>query len=168
MDDRLLKPADIPLIITSTNSSPESTRKNSDSIHLLAYKSTDKSDGRGTDSHKKSIDKRIVSGDNQYKLNAERKSLGGSLKYEIGRNRSSSNLINVPAKWSSVRIKGTGFNDSRKSVVKVEPCNGIGNIGLGGGDYQNLKNSHHTNMKNIGDVSFMVVCIFCVVLIVIT
>lgn len=153
LEDRYLKPTDIPLIITSTNSSPEALRKKSDSVQLLSSRSPEKQEETGA--KRKNSEKRKLS-DAQYKLNADRKSLGGSLKYEIGRNRSASNLITVPAKWSSVRIRGTGFNDSRKSVVKIEPCNGIGNVGV---DYKNLKNAHHNNMKNIGEVSAVVVSI---------
>ncbi|KAF5287614.1 hypothetical protein FQA39_LY15817 [Lamprigera yunnana] len=146
MDEPFLKPTEIPVIITSTNSSPESNRKKSDSIHLISTKCIDKHD----ETENLNLEKRKLS-DVQSRLANERKSLGGSLKYEIGRNRSASNLISVPAKWSSVRIRGTGFDDSRKSIVKIEPYNGIGTGPLTGPDYKNL-NSHHNNIKNIGDV----------------
>lgn len=80
----------------------------------------------------------------------KRRDVGGSLKYEIGRNKSASNLIGLPAKWSSVRIKGTGYHDSRKSVVKIEPCNGIPNMAK---DYTNLKSPNASMKPHIGNVS---------------
>lgn len=147
MDEHYLKPADIPLIITSANSSPETLRKNSDNVRLITDKVYDSKSDNEEDTNKNSSDNSKVI-DSHYKLSAERRTLGGSLKYEIGRTRSGSTIINVPAKWSSVRIKGTSFNDSRKSIVKLEPCNGIG---LAGNDYQNLKNAH--NITNFGEVS---------------
>lgn len=77
------------------------------------------------------------------------------MKYEIGRNRSVTNLINL--KWSSVRIKGTGYDESRKSIVKIEPCNGISNMGIGiKQEYINLKSPTDTSVKNnIGNVSYV-------------
>lgn len=130
MTDHLLQPTEIPLIITSTNSSPDASRKIDDSrkrksIDLLK---------QGTKNEGKNIQ------------------AGGSFKYEIGRNRSVSNLINLPAKWSSVRIKGTGFTESRKSVVKIEGCNGLPIVGKK--EYQNLLSPTNSQVKkNIGNVS---------------
>lgn len=130
MTDSLLQPTEIPLIITSTNSSPDASRK------------TDESKQR------KSVDL-FKQGTNNDAKNLQ---AGGSFKYEIGRNRSVSNLINLPAKWSSVRIKGTGFNESRKSVVKIEGCNGLPVVGKI--EYQNLLSPTNSQVKkNIGNVS---------------
>lgn len=88
------------------------------------------------------------------------RNVGGSLKYDIGRNHSVTNLINFPIKWSSVRIKGTGFDESRKSVVKVEPCNGIPNMNV---DYHNLKSptSSH-NKNNIANVSLTLLVVLVI------
>lgn len=130
----MLKPTDIPLIITSTSSSPDTSRKFRDA------EPPRKSSDVGT--RKRSVD-------------GKSRNAGGSLKYDIGRNNSATNLVAATAaKWSSVRIKGTGFNDSRRSVVKVEPCNGAPNSGLK--EYQNLaspnlQNSHAKS--NFGNVS---------------
>jgi hypothetical protein len=129
MTDHLLQPTEIPLIITSTNSSPDASRN-------------------VADRRRKSVDVRKQS------THGEGKTLqpGGSFKYEIGRNRSVSNLISLPAKWSSVRIKGTGFNESRKSIVKIEACNGLP---MGKNmEYQNLLSPTQNQVKkNIGNVS---------------
>lgn len=122
------RPSDIPLIITSTNSKLEFVRKWSEGNPLLSDEAREEVEDES----------------------GKRKCLGGSLKYEIGRNRSLGNIIPVKAKWSSVRIRGTGYNDSRKSVVKVEPCNGIGTMGTP--EYMNLANAHQ-NTKKAGDVS---------------
>lgn len=130
-----LRPSDIPLIITSTNSNLEFARKGSEGNPLL-------SDEPPPDQAKEEVEEE----------SGKRKCLGGSLKYEIGRNRSMGNIIPVKAKWSSVRIRGTGYNDSRKSVVKVEPCNGIGTLGTS--EYMNLANAHQ-NMKKGGEVSIV-------------
>lgn len=128
----MLKPTDIPLIITSTNSSPETNRRRS----LLP---------EPTESRKLSVDGRF---------DRKQRNIGGSLKYDIGRDNSVSNLIGFPAKWSSVRIKGTGFEDSRKSVVKIEPCNGIPNIGLAKKEYESLISPSQSHTKpHIGNVS---------------
>lgn len=147
-EQRLLKPTDIPLIITSTSSSPDTTRKfepkeekrlDSKTEEILRRSST--CGGR-----KKSVD-------SSKRRDSKGRNVGGSLKYEIGRNKSASNLIGLPAKWSSVRIKGTGYDDSRKSVVKIEPCNGIPNMAK---EYANLKspNSSTGHKKpHIGNVS---------------
>lgn len=134
MEERLLKPVDIPLIITSTSSSPDTSRKFEDTEPLRKLSDAP--------SRKRSLD-------------GKSRNPGGSLKYEIGRNNSATNLVaSTAAKWSSVRIKGTGYHDSRKSVVKIEPCNGAPNNGLK--DFQNLTspslpNSHVKN--NFGNVS---------------
>lgn len=148
----LLKTIDIPLIITSTTSSPDTMRKD------LEKKSSSKAeeklrgssiDGDGDDSggvRKKSMD-------GTRRRDSKGRNVGGSLKYEIGRNKSASNLIDFPAKWSSVRIKGTGYHDSRKSIVKIEPCNGIPNMAK---EYTSLKSPNHSTgqMKpHIGNVS---------------
>lgn len=79
-----------------------------------------------------------------------RSAVGGSLKYDRERERPS--VIGYPIKWSSVRIKGTGFEDSTK--VKVEPCNGMP-MGV---DYEKIVSpttgGATGNMKNnIGNVS---------------
>lgn len=148
-EQRLLKPTDIPLIITSASSSPDTSRKfdskeKSGNGSKTEEKLRRSSTGGGGGGRKKSVDKR---------RDSKGRNVGGSLKYDIGRNKSASNLIGLPAKWSSVRIKGTGYNDSRKSVVKIEPCNGIPNIAK---DYANLKspNPSTSHMKpNIGNVS---------------
>lgn len=69
----------------------------------------------------------------------KRSVVGGSLKYEIGRERPS--IIGFPLKCSSVRIKGTGHEET--TLVKVEPCNGMPTHGTA------------VNMKdNLGSVSF--------------
>lgn len=89
-------------------------------------------------------------------LERKGRNIGGSLKYDIGRNNSVSNLIPLPAKWSSVRIKGTGFNDSRKSVVKIEPCNGAPNINKKEYEILTSPNSSNSHKKaNIGNVSLL-------------
>lgn len=140
MEGHLLKPTDIPLIITSTNSSPEITRRNlqpetselrKNSINLECYNLSDRKLSGGCKS----------------------RNIGGSLKIDFGRNNSATNLINLPAKWSSVRIKGTGFDDSRKSIVKIEPCNGLPNFGLAT-EYDNLLSPSQANLKpHLGNVS---------------
>lgn len=147
-EQRLLKPIDIPLIITSASSSPDTSRK----FELKDEKETIKTEEVLRRCSTSSARKKSV--DSTKRRDSKGRNVGGSLKYEIGRNKSASNLIGLPAKWSSVRIKGTGYNDSRKSVVKIEPCNGIPNIAK---EYAaNLKspNSSTTHMKpNIGNVS---------------
>lgn len=135
---------DIPLIITSTTSTPETTRysKRKRSSKRSPDSKSWKSDSRKT-SESKSPD-----GD-EYTPRKGRTVIGGSLKCNISRNHS---ILSFPVKWSSVRIKGTGFDDSRKSVVRIEPCNGIPNMNV---DFQNLKSPTQGNMKNnIGNVSF--------------
>lgn len=87
-----------------------------------------------------------------------RSAVGGSLKYDRERERPS--VIGYPIKWSSVRIKGTGFEDSTK--VKVEPCNGMP-MGV---DYEKIVSpttgGATGNMKNnIGNVS---VCLIIIIL----
>lgn len=116
-DNRLLKPTDIPLIITSQSSQAiQETRR------------------RSTDNKKK-----------------KHSSAGGSLKYEIGSRASSIPSLKCPAKWSSVRIKGTGFNESRKSVVKIEPCNGMPNVQLANkdGNHVGLKSPNPAPIKEV-------------------
>ena len=138
MTDHLLQPTEIPLIITSTNSSPDASRK-IESCSRRKSVDTRKQSTNGSDANKNGA------------KNSRNLPVGGSFKYEIGRNRSVSNLINLPAKWSSVRIKGTGFNESRKSVVKIEACNGLP---IGKKDYQNLLSPTQSQVKkNIGNVS---------------
>lgn len=151
MEGHLLKPTDIPLIITSTNSSPEITRRN-----LIPETS---------EFRKHSFDHRNIPDESRTltqqqtdrKLSTDRgnknRNIGGSLKIDIGRNNSVSNLINLPAKWSSVRIKGTGFKDSRKSIVKIEPCNGIPNLGLPIKDYETLLGTKPQQLEQLGNVS---------------
>lgn len=157
MGERLLKPVDIPLIITSTNSSPETSRK-------MSLAAPDFGDVR-----KLSIDSRrrcfenppkspiaVEPSSRKHSVDKKGRNVGGSLKYEIGRNESVTNFIKLPAKWSSVRIKGTGFKDSRRSVVRIESCNGLPNISGNKKDYENLKEpiSPTNHMKtNIGNVS---------------
>lgn len=133
-DKRLLKPTDIPLIITSHNSSPEPQEKNPENTKR-----------RGSDKKKSS---RNTTG-------------SGSLKYEIGTRNNSVANIKIPTKWSSVRIKGTGFIDSRKSVVKIESCNGMPNLALSGKEYSGLKspNANNVPIKNFGEVIFVVLCV---------
>lgn len=109
-DNRLLKPTDIPLIITSRTSSPDATKE--------------------PEGSKKKRQNKPPPG-------------SGSLKYEIGTRTSSISNLKCPAKWSSVRIKGTGFNESRKSVVKIEPCNGMPNVALSG----NKDTNHVAGLK---------------------
>lgn len=162
MESHHLKPVDIPLIITSNHSSPDASRKRCDTpLTLELAPAPIEMRKNSIDSRKKSLDSRQRSEERRASL--ERKSkVGGSLKYDIGRNNSVSNLINPPAKWSSVRIKGTGFKDSRKSVVKIEPCNGAPNINKK--EYENLKspNSSNNHMKaNIGNVSLLVFVYVC-------
>lgn len=147
-EQRLLKPIDIPLIITSASSSPDTARKFDANEEKKVNKTEEMFRRCSTSSgRKKSLD-------STKRRDSKGRNVGGSLKYEIGRNKSASNLIGLPAKWSSVRIKGTGYNDSRKSVVKIEPCNGIPNIAK---EYtSNLKspNSSTAHMKpHIGNVS---------------
>lgn len=136
---------ELPLIITSTTSTPESSRRNRKK--RLSKRSTDskswKSDSQKTDSKSPN--------DGECARRKSRSVVGGSLKYEIRRNHS---ILDFPVKWSSVRIKGTGFDDSRKSVIRIEPCNGIPNLNL---DYQHVKSPTQTHMKNnIGNVSFFI------------
>lgn len=77
------------------------------------------------------------------------RSVGSSLKN--ARNESAANLRNLQAKWSSVRIRGTGFKDSRKSVVKIEQgCNGIPQTGA---------MTASKDFDNIGKVTSDVICI---------
>lgn len=151
-EQRLLKPTDIPLIITSASSSPDTSRKfdQAKEEKNVADK-TEESLRRS--SHDTGRKKSSMDVDSIKRRDSKSRNVGGSLKYEIGRNKSATNLIGLPAKWSSVRIKGTGYHDSRKSVVKIEPCNGIPNIAK---DYANLKspNPSTAHMKpNIGNVS---------------
>lgn len=117
-DNRLLKPTDIPLIITSRTSSPD-VSKDLDG-------SSDKKWGG--------------------------KAGSGSLKYEIGTRTSSIGNLKCPAKWSSVRIKGTGFKESRKSVVKIEPCNGMPNVALSGNKdhLAGVKSPNPAPIKEVG------------------
>lgn len=147
-EQRLLKPIDIPLIITSASSTPDSGRKFEKEVNLDSRTI----DVKGKEEEEEEVLRRNSTGGRK-QSDAKSRNVGGSLKYEIGRNKSASNLIGLPAKWSSVRIKGTGYNDSRKSVVKIEPCNGIPNIAK---EYVNLKspNSSTGHMKpHIGNVS---------------
>lgn len=141
---------DIPLIITSTTSTPDTIRRGKNK--RSSKKSTDskicKSDSRKTSESKS------PNGD-EYLRRKSRNLVGGSLKYELRRNHS---ILSFPVKWSSVRVKGTGFDDSRKSVIKI-PCNGIPNMNL---DYQHVTSStqgHVTN--NYGNVSFSVRIYMC-------
>lgn len=135
---------DIPLIITSTTSTPETTRRSKKK--RSSKQSTDTKSWR-SDSRKTSESKSPDAG--EYPRRTSRNVVGGSLKCDIGRNHS---VLNFPVKWSSVRIKGTGFEDSRKSVVKIEPCNGMPNLNL---DFQQVKSPTQGNKKNnIGNVSF--------------
>lgn len=157
MGERLLKPVDIPLIITSSSSSPEGSRKT-----ILAAPETGDIRKLSIDSRRKCFEMSpkspTIQENRKHSVDKKGRNVGGSLKYEIGRNESVSNLIKLPAKWSSVRIKGTGFKDSRKSVVKIESCNGLPNAGIIK-DYENLKspispNSNHIK-PHIGNVSYV-------------
>lgn len=168
MEDSLPLPTDIPLIITSSTSTPETSRKRPSVSARRSQKGPKVA-------RKESVDGRQANSDNTSHLTTagdtlsqnrkhscdgkNRTVVGGSLKYEIGRNRSVTNLINL--KWSSVRIKGTGYDESRKSVVKIEPCNGISGMGLGKmQDYVNLKSPTDANVKNnIGNVSYVCVLV---------
>lgn len=138
-----LRPSDIPLIITSTNSNPEFARKGSESNPLLAEEPPPDQCQRKN----KPVQ-------DEYGKRGDRKSLGGSLKYDIGR-QSVGSIIPVKAKWSSVRVRGTGYNDSRKSVVKIEPCNGIGS--MGSPEYKNLINGQR-DVTEVEGVSIMCAC----------
>lgn len=122
-DNRLLKPTDIPLIITSQMSSPEGSGRSSEP-------------SRKRTSDKKKSRSSTASGTGTV-------AASGSLKYEIGARDSSITNLKIPTKWSSVRIKGTGFNESRKSVVKIEPCNGMPNVNL-----NNKDSGHHLGLKS--------------------
>ncbi|CAG9831969.1 unnamed protein product [Diabrotica balteata] len=138
MGDHLI-PTDIPLIITSTTSTPEPSRRQKSSKKSIASKSSKSESPKTNESKSPEAETRRKS-----------RTIGGSLKYEIGRNQSAANLLNFPIKWSSVRIKGPGFDESRKSVVKIEPCNGMPNMSL---DFHNLKSPTQANIKNnIGNV----------------
>ncbi|KAG5892770.1 hypothetical protein JTB14_007985 [Gonioctena quinquepunctata] len=139
MGDNLTLPTDLPLIITSATSTPEAFRKKKYSKTSPDSKSSKSGDSRRT-SDTKSPDGILFA--------RKYRNVGGSLKYEIGRNQSSATLSNFPIKWSSVRIKGTGYEDSCKSIVKIEPCNGGPNMNV---DYHNLK-SPTQKKNNIGNV----------------
>lgn len=141
MGDHVGLPKDIPLIITSATSTPETSKRDTKKSKRNSESKSSKSESRKT-SESKSPETDGSSRKNRI--------VGGSLKYDIGRNQSVTNLINFPIKWSSVRIKGTGFEESSKSVVKLEPCNGIPNVNL---DYQNLKSPTSGKKNNIGNVS---------------
>ncbi|KAK9700806.1 Ion transport protein [Popillia japonica] len=147
MGERLLKPVDIPLIITSSSSSPEGSRKT-----ILAAPETGDIRKLSIDSRRKCFEMSpkspTIQENRKHSVDKKGRNVGGSLKYEIGRNESVSNLIKLPAKWSSVRIKGTGFKDSRKSVVKIESCNGLPNAGIIK-DYENLKSPISPNSNHI-------------------
>lgn len=168
MEGHLLKPTDIPLIITSTNSSPEITRRN-----LLPETKSTEYRKHSFDQRTNIDDKNLIKAPSSNVTNLDARKLstsgtgpgtsknrniiGGSLKIDIGRNNSVTNLINLPAKWSSVRIKGTGFKDSRKSVVKIEPCNGIPNISLQKKEYETLMSPTQAHLKpHLGNVSEIV------------
>lgn len=133
-DSRFLKPTDIPLIITSPNSSPELELKNPENTKSIKRRNSER---------KKSNNRSSATG-------------SGSLKYEIGARHNSVSNVKIPAKWSSVRIKGTGFVDSRKSVVKIESCNGMPNIALTGKELSGLKSPNPVNNKNFGEASSQV------------
>lgn len=134
---------DIPFIITSTTSTPKTSRRNRKNRQA---KSTDSKSWK-SDSRKTSDSRSPKCGD--YPRRKSRTVVGGSLKYENRRNQS---ILNFPVKWSSVRIKGTGFCDSRRSVIKIEPCNGIPSVNV---DYHHMKSPTQSHMKNnIGNVSF--------------
>lgn len=130
---------DIPLIITSTTSTPETSRRT-----VTKHRPSE----RSPDSQKTSDSKSPERG--EYPRLKSRNVVGGSLKYELGRNHPE---LSCPVKWSSVRIKGTGFDESRKSVIKIEPCNGIPNMNV---DFQHVKSPTQGHMKNnIGNVSIL-------------
>lgn len=133
-ESRFLKPSDIPSIITSHDSSPEFQLKTPDNSKSIKRKNNQR---------RKSGNRASATG-------------SGSLKYEIGTRKSSVPNVNVPTKWSSVRIKGTGFIDSRKSVVKIESCNGIPNLVLSGKELSGLKSPNNVPNKNFGEVSSQV------------
>ncbi|VEN49840.1 unnamed protein product, partial [Callosobruchus maculatus] len=134
MSENLPLPTDIPLIITSATSTPETNRRES------KHKRSSGSASRKTSETKSPPE------DERRKS----RTIGGSLKVGIGRNQSVTNLMNFPIKWSSVRVKGTGFEESMKTTVKLERCNGIPNMNV---DYTNLKSPTSGHMKNnIGNV----------------
>lgn len=179
----VVRPNEIPLIITSTSSSPDFTatstnnqQQNQDGNTTIRNNTNMSSTATESTTKQKPFNVRKITRRKWSDINNQQSSpppqqqqqlpwSGGSFKYEIGtRNRSLSNLIGLPktAKWSSVRIKGTGFTESRKSIVKIE-CNSNGNIPK---DYQNLivdnnsptttttqTNNNNTVKKNIGNVS---------------
>lgn len=134
-DNRLLKPIDIPLIITSQTSSPEASTKNPE--HGLKKRGSERRKSKPTAG-------------------------SGSLKYEIGTRASSITNLKIPAKWSSVRIKGTGFNESRKSVVRIEPCNGMPNMALAHKDplHVGLKSPNPAPIKEVKSLIVMFFMIF--------
>lgn len=128
-DNRLLKPTDIPLIITSRTSSPDQSLKNPENGKNGKNRGSDKKKTRNTGS--------------------------GSLKYDIGARNNSITNLKIPTKWSSVKIKGTGFIDSRKSIVKIESCNGMPNLALNASkEYLGLKSPTPGAIKNLGEVKF--------------
>lgn len=121
MDDDGLA-VEIPLILTPT------TDKQREKTPKKRKKSTISSDKKSFDSRETTTCASVPSPtDELSRITAsitehrKKSAVGGSLKYDIGRERSS--VIGFPVKWSSVRIKGTGYEDSTK--VKVEPCNGM-------------------------------------------
>lgn len=136
---------DIPLIITSTTSTPDTIRRSKNKQSSKQSADSCKSDSRKTSESKS------PNGEEYPRLKS-RNLVGGSLKYDFRRNHS---VLSFPVKWSSVRVKGTGFDDSRKSIIKIEPCNGIPNMNL---DFQNVKSPTQGHMKNnIGNVSFSLI-----------
>ncbi|KAJ8913661.1 hypothetical protein NQ315_007378 [Exocentrus adspersus] len=143
-DHHLVPPTEIPLIITSTTSTPEATRR--DASNKQPKKESRSESRKASESRSPETAECYRRKSSVY---GKSRNVGGSLKYDIGRNRSVTNLINFPIKWSSVRIKGTGFEESRKSVVKVEPCNGIPNMNV---DYHNLSPTSSHNKNNIANV----------------
>ncbi|KAJ8970267.1 hypothetical protein NQ317_017162 [Molorchus minor] len=157
MDDHLILSADIPLIITSTTSTPEAARretKRKDNRKRSSRKNSENRSAETRTSDSKSPDSPKSPEDYTRKDGScgRGRNIGGSLKCDIGRNRSLSNIKNFPIKWSSVRIKGTGFDESGRSVVKIEPCNGIPNMNV---DYHNLTSPTSQNKKkNIGNYNY--------------
>ncbi|CAH1998838.1 unnamed protein product [Acanthoscelides obtectus] len=141
MSEHFPLPTDIPLIITSATSTPETHRETKRKKLSKSSTKSSRSDSRKTsDTKSPQEDERRKS-----------RTIGGSLKIDVGRNRSVSNLMNFPIKWSSVRVKGTGFEESTKTSVKLERCNGIPNMNL---EYTNLKSPTSGHKKNnIGNVS---------------
>ncbi|CAG9772167.1 unnamed protein product [Ceutorhynchus assimilis] len=134
MDDDGLA-VEIPLIVTPTadkktpkkrkkSISASSGKKSTESRKTTSCASPTDESGRGTSTEQR-----------------KKSTVGGSLKYDIGRERSS--IIGFPVKWSSVRIKGTGYEDSTK--VKVEPCNGMP-MGV---DYDKLVSPTTNNIGNV-------------------